>query len=145
MKLKPNKCNFFETEVKFLGHILTPEGALPDPDNVQKIKEWPTSKNVTDIRGILGLGNYYRRFIRNYSKQMQPLINLTKKEAPFKWTETCEEALHDLKCVLTSPEVMAYPTEEGEFILDTDASGETIGAILTQIQQGQERVIAYGS
>ncbi len=70
LKLKPEKCNFFETEVKFLGHVLTPEGVLPDLENVKKILQWPEPKNVTDIRGLLGMGNYYSRFIRGYSEKV---------------------------------------------------------------------------
>ena len=60
LKLKPSKCHFFETQVTFLGHVLTPEGVLPDPDNVEKIKTWPVPMCVTDVWAILGMGNYYR-------------------------------------------------------------------------------------
>ncbi len=70
LKLKPEKCNFFKTEVKFIGYVLTPEGVLPDLENVKKILQWPEPKNVTDIRGLLGMGNYYSRFIRGYSEKV---------------------------------------------------------------------------
>ena len=76
---------------------------------------------------------------------MQPLVNLTKKDKPFKWTEECQLAFEDIKQVLISPDVMAFPTDDGQFILDSDASDETIGAVLMQIQSGVEKVIAYGS
>ena len=77
--------------------------------------------------------------------RVQPLIELTKKDKPFKWTEACQEALDDIKQALISPDIMAFPTDDGFFILNTDASDETIGAVLTQTQSGVEKVIAYSS
>ena len=76
---------------------------------------------------------------------MQPLIELTKKDKPFEWTEECQNAFDLLKEALTGPDIMAYPMDIGEFILDTDASLDTVGAILSQVQDGVEWVIAYGS
>ncbi len=138
LKLKPEKCNFFETEVKFLRHVLTPEGVLPDPENVKKILQWPEPKNVTDVRGLLSMGNYYRRFIRGYSEKVQHLVQLTKKETAFKWDPECKKAMQTLKEVLVGPDILAYLEDEGEYILDTDASLETIGAVLSQVQNGHE-------
>ena len=74
LKLKPSKSHFFEMQVTFLGHVLTPEGVLPYPDNVEKIKTWPVPTCVTDVQAILGMGNYYWLFIKDYSKKMQPLV-----------------------------------------------------------------------
>ena len=79
------------------------------------------------------MGSYYRRFIRSFSDRMRPLIELTKKGKTFVWTEACEEAFEDLKRALTVPEVMAFPTGNGEQILDTDASDKGIGAVLSQV------------
>lgn len=145
LKLKPDKCHFFQDEVKFLGHILSAEGVLPDPDNVAKILDWPTPKCVSDVRSILGLGNYYRRFVKEFSEKMLPLTNLTRKDVVFYWCIKCIEAFDLLKQELTGPSIMAYPRDVGLFILDTDASLATIGAVLSQEQDGQERVICYGS
>ena len=145
LKLKPQKCNICKEEVKFLGHIISGNGVLPDPDNIAKLLKWPIPKTPTDVRAFLGLGNYYRRHIKDFSKRVATLINLTKKDKAFTWTDKCQESFDDLKQVLTSPEVMAYPQDEGEFILDTDACDVSIGAVLSQIQNGVERVVAYGS
>ena len=145
LKLKPSKCVFFATKLSFLGHNLSKEGILPDPENVAKILNWPVPKTVQYVRGILGLGSYYCRFIRNFSERVQPLVNLTKKDKPFKWTEECQLAFEDIKQVLISPDIMAFPTDDGQLILDSDASDETIGAVLMQIQSRVEKVIAYGS
>ena len=89
MKLKPAKCLFFSDRVTFLGHVITREGILPDPDNLAKIANWPVPWNVREVRGIIGLGNYYRRFVKDYSKRVQPLVSLTKRNTPFKWTQQC--------------------------------------------------------
>ena len=129
----------------FLGHVITREGILPDPDNLAKIANWPVPWNVREVRGIIGLGNYYRRFVKDYSKRVQPLVSLTKKNTPFKWTQECQEAFEDLKRALLGPDIMSFPTDDGLFILDTDASDETIGAVLSQVQLGREKVIAFGS
>ena len=72
-------------------------------------------------------------------------VALTKKDKPFKWTEECQKTFDDIKQALISPDMMAFLTDDGKFVLDTDTSDETIGAVLTQILVGVEKVIAYGS
>jgi hypothetical protein len=96
-------------------------------------------------RKYLGLGSYYRRFIRGFAEITRPLVELTRKGVKFKWNEAAQTAFDHLKTVLVGPEVMAFPNETGEFILDTDACDVGIGAVLSQVQDGKERVIAYGS
>jgi len=145
LKLKPDKCHLFQNEVRFLGHVVSKDGVLPNPDNVDKIIKWPVPKTVTDIRAFLGMGNYYRRFIPKYSEVVKDLVKLTKKGEPFVWTGACVEAFETVKSVLVCPDVMSCPLSEGIFILDTDASATHIGAVLSQEQDGVERVIAYGS
>ena len=130
LKLKPRKCHLFAKEVTFLGHVLSSQGVLPNPDNVQKLLDWPEPRTVTEVRGFLGLGNYYRRFVRNFSQIAQPMTDLTKKGNSFRWSPACQKAFEDLKRILCSAEVMAYPASEGLFILDTDASDKAVGAVL---------------
>jgi transposase InsO family protein len=101
--------------------------------------------NPKQVRQFLGAANYYRRFVKNFSEIAKPLTELTKKETQFVWTENCQISFDKLKHALTSPEIMAFPKLDAEFILDTDASLESIGAVLSQVQDGVERVIAYGS
>ena len=145
LKLKPSKCHLFKKEVEFLGHVISSDGVLPNPANIQKILDWPTPRNVTEVRGILGLGSYYRRFVKGFSELVQPLTELTKKNTQFKWTDTCEKAFNNLKVALTGPDIMGYPRDDSPFILDTDACDVSIGAVLSQIQDGRERVVAYAS
>jgi hypothetical protein len=145
LKLKPSKCHLFRTSVIFLGHIVSAEGVLPDPANIEKVQNLAVPSNCTDVRKVLGLMNYYRRFVQSYSDKARPIIQLTRKDETFIWSDQCQAAFELLKGALTSPPVMAYPITDGKFILDTDASAFGIGAVLSQIQEGKERVIAYGS
>ena len=145
LKLKPEKCQFFRDEVAFLGHLVSERGIQPNPDNVAKILGWPTSKTVTEVRQLLGMGSYYRRFIKDFSSIVKPLTELTKKDREFKWTDACQQSFEKLKLSFTGTEIMGFPKDEGTFTLDTDASDTTIGAVLSQEQEGQIRVIAYGS
>ena len=145
LKLSPSKCCLFKSQVTFLGHVLSKEGILPNPDNVSKMVNWPTPTSVTDVRAVLGLGSYYRRFVKDFAEIVRPMTDLTRKDRVFKWDSACQHAFDQLKQILTSPSIMAYPTEDGSYILDTDACGVSIGAVLSQIQANQEKVIAYGS
>ena len=104
-----------------------------------------SAKNVTEVRQFLGLCSYYRRFVKNFSLITKPLNNLTTKEASLNWDDKCQEAFDTLKTKLASPGVMAFPQDKGTYILDTDACDVGIGAVLSQQQDGVERVVAYGS
>ena len=145
LKLKPRKCHFFQNHVEFLGHIISAEGIFPNPQNTMKVIGWREPSTVTEVRSYLGLCSYYRRFIKGFSDIAHPLIHLTKKGVEFKWTELCQQSFEELKRKLISPEIMAYPNEKDQFILDCDASNFCIGAVLSQRQGDKERVISYGS
>ena len=146
LKLKSDKCHMLQTEVVFLGHVVSSEGVKPDPTNVAKIIGWPTPKNPKQVRQFVATGSYYRRFIRDFAKVSKPLVDLTRKDATFEWKEAKENAFNALKQALVSPEVMSYPLNAGGmFYLDVDASGVGIGAVLAQLQVDRERVIAYAS
>ena len=145
LKLKPGKCHLFQTEVKFLGHKISDKGVSPDPDNIVKLVNWPAPRNVTEVRSFVGFATYYRRFVRNFANIAHPLTELTKKTMPFRWSEKCQDAFEILKKILIGPEIMAYPCQDGLYVLDTDASLVAIGAVLSQVQGDQEKVIAYGS
>ena len=145
LKLKPKKTHLMKTSVTFLGHVLSEKGALPAPENVEKLARWPTPVRTRDVRALLGLGNYYRKFVRGYADMVKPLTNLTRKYEPFVWSSDCQKAFETLKDALLGPEVMAYPRSGCKYILDCDASNYCLGGVLSQIQDGRERVLAYGS
>ena len=143
LKLKPEKCRLMQKSVSFLGHVVSGEGIATDPEKTKMVSEWPVPTTVKEVRSFLGLAGYYRRFVKGYASIATPLNRLMKKDQPFTWTDEAQEAFEALKRALTSPPVLAMPNDTGEFILDTDACDKAIGAVLSQVQEGTERVIAY--
>ena len=149
LTLQPEKCTFFQTEVEFLGHQLTVDGISPLDRHLKIIRDWPEPTNLTELKSFLGKINYYRKSIKNSSKLAAPLTNLTSvKRAPtFTFTEEARSSFKALKEALMSAPILAFPrfdTDE-KFYLDTDWSNEAIGGQLSQIQDGREVVIQYGS
>ena len=76
LKIKPKKSFFFQSSVLFLGHVLLKDGILPNPEKVNKVKDWPTPKSVKEVHSFLGLASYYRRFIPQFAKWANPLHDL---------------------------------------------------------------------
>ena len=146
LRLKPSKCHFCLPQVKYLGHIVSAKGIQPDSAKLEAVTKYPTPRNIEELRAFLGLANYYRRFVQSYAHIAGPLYNLTRKSiAGYKWTECCEESFVQLKQALTSPPILAYPKFDTMFTVSMDASDTAMGAVLSQIQEGKERVIAYWS
>jgi len=145
LKLKPSKCKFLKRKVEFLGHIASENGIEPDETKIEKIKNFPIPRNVTEVRSWLSLCGYYRKFVPGFAGIAFPLTQLTKKDAPFEWSVACQTAFDDLRNRLITAPILAYPDFSQPFLLFTDASNFAIGAILSQIHNGREVVIAYAS
>ena len=145
LMLKPAKCTLFRDEVHFLGHLVFREGVRADPANVERVATWPTPTTKREVQQFLGFASYYRRFIKDFVGIAKPLHRLTEEVDTFRWTDECEHAFEKLRHLLTTTPLLAYPDFDRPFILDTDASAVGIGAVLSQINTGQERVVAYGS
>ena len=145
LKLNPKKCSLFSRKVRYLGHIVSEEGLTTDTEKTSAVESWPIPKNKKQVRSFLGFCSYYRRFVKGFSSLAKPLFKLTENHTKFVWTESCQEAFITLKRALISSPILSFPSEEGEFILDTDASNHGVGAVLSQKQNGQEKVIAYFS
>ena len=146
LKLKPTKCHFVRREVEYLGHIITPDGLMPTPKLTKSVMEFPVPRNVREVRQFLGLSSYYRRFIPQFAHIARPLHVLTRKDVQFVWTEQCQSAFATLKGKLTQAPVLSYPCFNKPFVLETDASGVGIGAVLSQLQDDvQLHPIAYAS
>ena len=151
LKLSPKKCLLFRREVKYLGHVISKNGISPDPDKVDAVLSWPTPRSATELKSFLGLCSYYRRFIVHFSNIAHPLHQCATT-VPFHWTTESNIAFHGLKLSLTQAPILSYPDPDAMFILDTDASGTGIGAVLSQVSSPeycsdpeQERVVAYYS
>ena len=130
LKLKPSKCLLVQRSPSFLGHVVSTEGVATDPDKIKLVAEWPEPTPVKEVRSFLGLAGYYRRFVRGYAEVAAPLHELTKKDVAFRWTDETQLAFDTLKAALTSSPILAMPTDDGEMVLDTDASDKSIRAVL---------------
>ena len=116
----------------------------PDPRKINAITNWPVPDDLTKVRQILGLASYYRRYIYGFADIARPLSALTKKGAVFEWTSQCSEAFETLKKQFCHTPVLAYPQfhkGESQFIVQTDASGGGLGAVLEQ----NNHAVAYAS
>ena len=146
LKLKPSKCKLARCEVEFLGYVVSKGGIATNPNKVTAVSGFPVPKDLKTLRAFLGLLSYYRRFIPRFSATAQPLYDLTRKDTPFSWTTACDKAFNDLKSQLMKAPVLAYPQFGREFLLETDASGVGLGAVLSQTQEDQTiRPIAFAS
>ncbi len=142
---KAQKCELFETSIAFLGHVVSEEGIAADPKKVEKIYNLSASKDRGWIRSILGLGNYYKCFIKSYCVITAPLQELLKKSVHFRWDDEQEDAFVKLKEALCKAPVLLYPYPDLPYVVDTDTGNLAIGAVLSQVQDGEEKVIMYGS
>lgn len=146
LKLKPSKCFFFRQEVEFLGHVVSRYGVHTDPKKIEAIRNIRIPKNVTDLRRFLGIMSYYRKFVKGFAETAKCLHALTKKNGVWNWTPECDHAFHELRDKLIHSPILGYPdVDGGPFVLDTDASNDAIGCVLSQIQNGEEKVMQYAS
>ena len=139
--VKKEKCEFCQQEIMFLGHKVSQGRIRMDERKVEAILDWSAPTKVTELRSFLGLANYYRRFIKDYSKMASPLTDLLKKDKHWEWTEACQEAFQDIKQAVTSEPVLRLPDFELPFEVHTDASDRALGGVL--VQEGHP--IAYES
>jgi hypothetical protein len=109
------------------------------------VKIYPAPENKKQVKQFLGLASYYRKFIPHLSEIAYPINYLTKKDVPFTWTNECQEAFEQIKQKLMSTPILAFPDFTKQFQITIDASNIGIGAILSQIINGYEKVIAYAS
>ena len=121
---------------------LSSKGIATDPEKVEAVQSWPTLTDSKEVRRFVGLCSYYRKFISDFANIAHPLHQCAEK---FNWTAEAEAAFIQLKQALTQAPVLGYPSPDGQFILDTDASNFAVGAVLSQMQDGVERVLAYYS
>ncbi|KAL8596550.1 hypothetical protein ACOMHN_059391 [Nucella lapillus] len=160
LTLNPKKCHLVRAEVEYLGYTISGEGIATSKDKVTAVKSWPAPKTLHDLRSFLGFASYYRRFVQGFAKVAKPLHQLIsqtyqkekgqkrkskKVDVSRDWNAGCQSAFQELKDRLTSAPVLGYVDFSLPFILETDASLDGLGAVLSQEQNGKRRVIAYAS
>jgi hypothetical protein len=153
LKLQPSKCHFYLKEVKYLGHMVSGQGIRIVPGYTEVVRKWPLPTTLTEVRAFLGKVGYYRRFIKDYGAIARPLTEATKEEnllegKKIRLTDEIKNAHRQLRQALCEAPILAYPRFDGEpFIVDTDWScdNRAIGGVLSQEQEGRERVICYGA
>ena len=133
LKLKPKKCFLFQTQIMFLGKLVTKNGLSVNPDSTSVITKWPKPTTVKEVQKFLGLVNYHHTHLKDFGNIAQVLYDLPKKGEKFAWTQEHGEAFEKLKSALISAPCLAFPRNTSEpFALDTDASEV-------------EKLISYGS
>ena len=154
LTIQPRKTFLFRDEVDYLGHRVSAKGLSTQPSYIEVVKNWPVPKTAKEIQIFLGKTGYYRRFVQNYSEVSGPLSEYIKEgnakgslTAPLQLDSEAIKCFEELKSRLCSAPILAFPdfNSEEPFILDTDFSGKSIGAVLSQKQDGKEHVIAYGA
>nr|AAX96600.1 retrotransposon protein, putative, Ty3-gypsy sub-class [Oryza sativa Japonica Group] len=138
---KFSKCEFWLSEVKFLGHVISAGGVAVDPSNVESVINWKQPKTVSEVHSFLGLAGYYRRFIENFSKIAKPMTRLLQKDVKYKWSEECEQSFQELKNRLISAPILILPYPKKGFQVYCDASKLGLGCVLMQ----DGKVVAYAS
>ncbi len=140
--LKAEKCEFEVLETEYLGVIISEGSIRMDPVKIKGILNWPVPTKKKELQSFLGFTNFYRRFIKNYSKIVKPMTQLTGNDM-WKWGKVQQEAFEQLKKQLAEDVVLAIPTNEGKFRVEADASEGAIGAVLSQEQEGKWRPVLF--
>jgi hypothetical protein len=128
---KLRKCSFCQRQIHYLGHIISKEGIVVDPEKVEAIQEWSVPRNVAEARSFMDLAGYYIRFIVRFSKIAHPITSLQRKEKKFQWTEECESSFQRLKQLLTSAPILKIANPNKDYVVCTDACKEGLGGVLS--------------
>ena len=160
LKLELSKCSFFKREVTYLGHQISSEGIKVDPAKMSVVEKWTVPQTLKELRSYLGFCSYLRRFVPNFTSRAKPLQQLVTElctrhpkrrgktpSVPIgkAWTADHQRSFEDLKIALTTAPVLGYPRYDLPYILETDAAETGLGAVISQIQDGRKRIIAYAS
>ncbi|XP_073410329.1 uncharacterized protein [Dendrobates tinctorius] len=151
LRVKPSKCHLFRTQIEYVGHVVSAENVRPSHKKIAAVQDCLVPRTVKDVRAFWGFTGYYQRFVKDFTHIVNPLLELMKgvpsgaKKQEIQWGERQEKVFQALKVALTEAPVLAYAEFSLPFILHTDGSLLWLGAVLSQVQDGKERVIAYAS
>ena len=143
LTIKPSKCEWGRSEIKFLGHVVNAEGLKTQPKVTQKVQEFGRPHDKHTVRSFLGLCNYYRNFIPGFATTAVPLNRLLKNKVPFSWTPDCETAFRKIQDYLVAPPLLIHPEIGGHFYIMTDASDGACGAAICHLKDGLLRPVVY--
>lgn len=145
LRCAPRKCVFGTNELKYLGHVITAEGNEPQKYHLDLIQQATAPTTRKQLQSFLGLTNWLREYIPHFSTIATPMTDLLNTKKPFKWTEQANKAFEELKEALAKPMILHRPHPDLPFILQTDASGTGIAAVLYQMNQDRRQIISYAS
>jgi hypothetical protein len=145
LKAHRKKCHFFCAQIKYLGHVLTPDGIQTNPEKIAAIAKLPEPVNLKQVMTFIQTGSWYRRFVPDFAAIAKPLTDLMKKNSPWQWGDAQKQAFHKMKEYLTTAPILRQADCTKEFFLKTDASGWALGAVLTQGEAADEHPVEYAS
>lgn len=146
LTLKFKKCNFNKRQIKFLGHYISPEGMIMDPDKIKALQNFPEPRNKKDLQSFFGFCNFYRKFSQNHSSLLHPLSHLICKDTPWKFTEQNRIDFQKIKDAFSLQISLTHPNFNSPFCIQTDASYVGLGAELFQIDnEGQRNTLSFAS
>ena len=132
LKLKRSKCDFTETQIQYLGHLISSEGIQPLPEKLRSTENMPAPRSPKEVKQFLGLAGYYHKFIPRFSDLSRPLTRLPRKDVLFQWTKECQSCFELLKEKLCTYPILWYPDPNKSYVLFTDASKYGWAGVLTQ-------------
>ena len=146
VQLSGLKCQFLKDKVKYMGHILSKQGISPVKSTLEAIQQVPRPADVSQLRSLLGMINYYSKFIPDFSSKLHPLYELVRNKSKWCWSESCEAAFLWAKEVLSSDQVLVHYDPSKLLIPSLDAGSHGIGAVLShRLEDGSEKPIEYAS
>ncbi len=145
LRLQKKKCVFGVAEVKFLGLFISADGLRPDPESLRPIADTPEPHSTKEVQRFLGCVNYYAQFLPKLAETAEPLRKLTRKNTKFSWNDDCRTSFQALKTSLLEKMRLFIFDPNAETMLTTDASDVGVGAVLSQVQSGQEVPISFAS
>lgn len=137
LQLNIAKCTFYARVFPYLGHLISKEGSRPNPDKIRILREFLRPVNIRSLQSFLGMANYFRKYVKDFSKIAKPLTQLLKKEQPFIWGDQQKQAFEKLKTALTTEVILSFPDFSDTFYVQTDASQYAIGGVLMQRPGGE--------
>lgn len=145
LTMNPKKCKLGFEEVEYLGYLIGRGNVKPQERKVHAVRDWPISRTKTQVKSFLGLAGYYSRFIPNFAARASPLTDLTRACLPktVKWTNETQAAFSRLKEALCSHPILVAPNFQVPMVVQMDACDTGLGAVLSQIHDGEEHPIMY--